>query len=128
MPLARIDLMKGKSVEYRQTIGDVVYTAMVEILKAPRGDRFQVITEHDDVDLVYDPYFLGINRSKDIIFIQLTLAEGRTVEQKRGFYKQVVDDLHKRLGVRREDVFFSLVGTGRDDWSFGNGEASLVSP
>ena len=126
MPLARIDLMKGKSVEYRQTIGDVVYTAMVEILKAPRGDRFQVITEHDDVDLVYDPYFLGINRSKDIIFIQLTLAEGRTVEQKRGFYKQVVDDLHKRLGVRREDVLFSLVGTGRDDWSFGNGEASLV--
>ena len=127
MPLARIDLMKGKSVEYRQTIGDVVYTAMVEILKAPRGDRFQVITEHDDVDLVYDPYFLGINRSKDIIFIQLTLAEGRTTEQKRGFYKQVVDDLHKRLGIRREDVFFSLVGTGRDDWSFGNGEASLVS-
>jgi hypothetical protein len=63
MPLARIDLIKGKSVEYRQTIGDVVYIAMVEILKAPKGDRFQVIAEHDDVDLVYDPYFLGINRS-----------------------------------------------------------------
>jgi 4-oxalocrotonate tautomerase len=128
MPLARIDLMKGKSVEYRQTIGDAVYRAMVEILKAPEDDRFQVITEHDEVDLVYDPHFLGVSRSKDIIFIQLTLAEGRTVEQKRGFYKQVVDDLHKRLGVRREDVLFSLVGTGRDDWSFGNGEASLVKP
>lgn len=128
MPLARIDLIKGKSVEYRQIIGDAVYTAMVEILKAPKDDRFQVITEHDEVDLVYDPHFLGINRSKDIIFIQLTLAEGRTVEQKRGFYKRVVDDLHERLGVRREDVLFTLVGTGRDDWSFGNGEASLVKP
>jgi 4-oxalocrotonate tautomerase len=41
MPLARIDLIKGKSVEYRQTIGEVVYTAMVEILKAPRDDRFR---------------------------------------------------------------------------------------
>jgi hypothetical protein len=50
----------------------------------------------------------------------LTLAEGRTLEQKRGFYKRVVDDLHDRLGVRREDVFVSLVGTGREDWSFGN--------
>jgi 4-oxalocrotonate tautomerase len=99
---------------------------MVEILKAPNDDRFQVITEHDEVNFVYDPQFFGVSRSKDLIFIQLTLAEGRTVEQKRGFYKAVVDDLHERLGVRREDIFFSLIGTGRDDWSFGNGEASLV--
>ena len=128
MPLARIDLIKGKSVEYRQTIGDVVYTAMVEILKAPKDDRFQVIAEHDEANFVYDPHFFGISRSMDLIFVQLTLAEGRTLEQKRGFYKQVIDDLHKRLGVRREDVFFTLVGTGQDDWSFGNGEASLVKP
>jgi hypothetical protein len=40
---------------------------------------------------------------------------------------RVVDDLHDRLGVRREDVFISLVGTGREDWSFGNGGASLSS-
>jgi 4-oxalocrotonate tautomerase len=126
MPFARIDLIKGKSVEYRQTIGDAVYRAMVEILKAPNDDRFQVITEHDEVNFVYDPQFFGVSRSKDLIFIRLTLAEGRTVEQKRGFYKAVVDDLHERLGVRREDIFFSLIGTGRDDWSFGNGEASLV--
>jgi 4-oxalocrotonate tautomerase len=58
--------------------------------------------------------------------VQVTLAEGRTLEQKRGFYKQVVDELNQRLKLRREDVFICLVGTGRDDWSFGNGEASLV--
>jgi len=120
MPRARIDLIKGKSTEYRQTVGDVVYTAMMEILKAPNDDRFQVIAEHDKSNFMYDPNFFGISRSKDVIFVQLTLAEGRTLEQKRGFYKRVVDDLHDRLGVRREDVFVSLVGTGREDWSFGN--------
>jgi 4-oxalocrotonate tautomerase len=87
---------------------------------------FQVIAEHDEANFIYDPNFFGISRSKDLIFVQLTLAEGRTLEQKRGFYKRVVDDLHERLGARREDVFFNLVGTGRDDWSFGNGEASLA--
>jgi phenylpyruvate tautomerase PptA (4-oxalocrotonate tautomerase family) len=107
MPLARIDLIEGKSAEYRQAVGDVVYTAMVEILKAPQDDRFQVIAEHDESNFIYDPSFFGINRSKDLIFVQLTLAEGRTLEQKRGFYKRVVDDLHDRLGVRREDVFIS---------------------
>jgi 4-oxalocrotonate tautomerase len=99
---------------------------MVEILKAPKDDRFQVIAEHDEANFIYDPHFFGISRSKDLIFVQLTLAEGRTLEQKCRFYKRVVDDLHERLGARREDVFFSLVGTGRDDWSFGNGEASLA--
>lgn len=99
---------------------------MVEILKAPQDDRFQVISERDESNFIYDPNFFGISRSKDLIFIQLTLAEGRTLEQKRGFYKRVADDLHEGLGVRQEDVFFSLVGTGRDDWSFGNGEASLA--
>lgn len=126
MPLARIDLIKGKPAEYRQTVGEVVYTAMVEVLKAPKDDRFQVIAEHDEANFIYDPNFFDIRRSKDLMFVQLTLAEGRTPEQKREFYERVVNDLHERLGVRREDVFFSLVGTGRDDWSFGNGEASLV--
>ena len=126
MPLARIDLMKGKPSSYRRTIGDVVYKAMVEILKAPENDRFQVIAEHDADDFIFDRSFFGIERSDDVVFVQLTLAEGRTLEQKRGFYKQVVDELNRRLNLRREDVFISLVGTGRDDWSFGNGEASLV--
>jgi 4-oxalocrotonate tautomerase len=111
MPLARIDLTKGKPPSYRRTIGDVVYKAMVEILKAPENDRFQVINEHDADNFVYDPTFFGIERSADVVFVQLTLAEGRTLEQKRGFYKQVVDELNQRLKLRRDDVFISLVGT-----------------
>lgn len=126
MPLARIDLIKGKPAAYRRTIGEVVYKAMVEILKAPEGDRFQVIAEHEPENFVYDPSFFGIDRTADVVFIQMTLVEGRTIDQKRGFYKQVTEDLKSRLHLRPEDVFVSLVGTGRDDWSFGRGEASLV--
>jgi 4-oxalocrotonate tautomerase len=126
MPLARIDLAQGKSAEYRKTIGDVVYNAMVDVLKAPKDDRFQVISEHAASDFIFDPTFFGIDRSPDCIFIQLTLASGRTLDQKRGFYKQVADELHAQLGIRREDVFINLVPVAREDWSFGNGEASLA--
>src|ERR1700739_5014223 len=127
MPLARIDLVKGKSPEYRKTIGDVVYNAMVDILKAPKDDRFQVISEHRASDFVFDPHFFGIERSPNCVFIQLTLASGKTLTQKRSFYKQVADELHAQLGVRREDVFINLVPVAApEDWSFGNGEASLM--
>ena len=81
MPLARIDLATGKSADYRKTIGEVVYQAMVETLKAPKDDRFQIITEHPGDDFVVDPNYLGIQRSKDCVIIQLTLNEGRTVDQ-----------------------------------------------
>src|SRR5262245_14656356 len=126
MPLARIDLAQGKSADYRKTIGEVVYDAIVQALNAPKNDRFQVITEHPAEDFIFDPNYFGIARSKDCIFVQLTLSEGRTVDQKRAFYKAVVDGLHQRLKLRREDVFINLAEVKKENWSFGNGEAQYV--
>lgn len=85
-----------------------------------------MIAEHDPEDFIYDPSFFEIECSSDLVFVQMTLVEGRTIDQKRDFYRQVTDDLKSRPGIRPEDVFISLVGTCRDDGSFGKGEASLV--
>jgi phenylpyruvate tautomerase PptA (4-oxalocrotonate tautomerase family) len=126
MPLARIDLVHGKSADYRRVVGEVVYDAMVAALNAPKDDRFQVITEHPADGLIADPNYLGIRRTKDCVFVQLTLNEGRTLEQKRAFYKRVADGLHQRLGLRREDAFINLVEVNKENWSFGNGEAQYA--
>jgi phenylpyruvate tautomerase PptA (4-oxalocrotonate tautomerase family) len=127
MPLARIDIVRGKSAEYRRTVGDIVYSAMVDILKAPVNDRFQVIAEHPPEGHIADPNYLGIERTQDCVFIQLTLNSGRTVEQKKGFYKAVADELHERLGIRREDVFINLLEVPKENWSFGNGVAQYAN-
>ena len=123
MPLARIDLIEGKPADYRRTVGEVIYQAMLDTLKVPKGDRFQVITEHAAENLVFDPNYLGVSRTADCIFIQVTLNAGRTMEVKRAFYKAVADGLHERLGLRREDVLINLVEVGKGDWTFGNGIA-----
>ena len=127
MPLARIDLIQGKSSDYKKAIGEVIYEAMLAILKVPTNDRFQVVTEHPAEGFLFDPTYLDIQRSSDCIFIQLTLNEGRTVEQKQRFYKAVADGLYQRLSLRREDVFISLVEVTKENWSFGNGEAQYVT-
>lgn len=127
MPFARIDLVQGKSADYRRTIGDVVYEAIVSTLGAPKDDRFQVISEHAPENFVIDPTYLGITRTADCVVIQLTLNSGRSVEQKRAFYKQIADGLHQRLGLRREDVFINLVEVVKENWSFGNGEAQYAT-
>lgn len=123
MPLARIDFTHAKSAGYGRAIGDIVYTAMVEVAKVPAEDRFQVITRHPREEIVYpENGYLGIRYSADIVLIQITWLQGRSVEVKKAFYQRVAGDLERLLGLRKEDVVISLVDAKREDWSFGNGE------
>ena len=126
MPLARIDLIQGKSADYRQTIGEIVYEAMRSELNVPQGDRFQVITEHPAENFVFDSGYLDIFRSDNVVFIQITLNAGRSVDMKRAFFMAVTTGLEKRLQIRRQDVFINLVETGKENWSFGNGIAQYA--
>ena len=126
MPLVRIDLARGKPSDYRRAVGEVLYDAMRTTLNVPEDDRFQIINEHLAENLIIDPGYLGIARTADCILIQITLNDGRTVEQKKAFYKAVADGLQQRVKLRREDVFISLVEVRKENWSFGNGEAQYA--
>jgi 4-oxalocrotonate tautomerase len=127
MPIVRIDLLEGKTPEYRKQLGEIVYRAMIEALGVPKNDRFEIIAEHSKDDLQFDRDYLGIHRSDDCIFLQITLSAGRTLETKQRFYKAVADGLHEGLKLRREDVFINLVEVQKENWSFGNGEAQYAS-
>lgn len=126
MPFVRIDLAKGKPAEHRKTIGEIIYKAMTEIINVPADDKFQIITEHAAEELNFPASYLGITYSKDIVFIQVTLNAGRSVDMKKAFYKRVADDLHTQLNIRREDVFINLVEVAKENWSFGNGIAQYA--
>jgi 4-oxalocrotonate tautomerase len=126
MPLVRISLRKGKSEQYRRAIADGVHQAMVESVDAPAQDRFQVITEYSPNDLIYDPSYLGIERSDDVVFVQITLSAGRKPPQKRKFYQRIAELLGKNPGVRAQDLVINLVEVAWENWSFGNGEAQYT--
>jgi phenylpyruvate tautomerase PptA (4-oxalocrotonate tautomerase family) len=128
MPLVRIDLLQGKTPDYLAQVGEIVYQAMLDILNVPKNDRFQIITEHPQAGLQFDRDYLGVHRTDDCIFLQITLNAGRSVEIKQRFYQAVADGLHETLELRREDVFINLVEVSKENWSFGNGEAQYVTP
>jgi len=127
MPLVRVALRKGKSPQYRRAVSDSIHRAMVETIKVPEPDKFQIITEHDDSGLIYDPSYLGISRSDDVLLIQITLNAGRTLEAKKAFYARLVQLLRESPGVRPEDVLVSLVEVAKENWSFGNGIAQYAT-
>ena len=126
MPLVRIDLRKGKDATYRRQVARVVYDAMHSV-GVPANDRFEVVNEHDADNFQYDGDYLGIHRTDDLVIIQITWNEGRTVEQKKQLYKAIAEGLAESPGIRKEDVFINLVEVKKENWSFGNGEAQYAS-
>jgi len=126
MPLVRIAFKQGKGNDFGGRVGGIVHQAMVDTMKVPGDDRFQVITQGDQTSVVYDPQYLGIARTDGVVFIHITLNEGRTLEVKKAFYQAVADRLHADLGIRKEDVLISLVEVKKENWSFGNGIAQYA--
>ncbi len=126
MPLVRIDLHKGTSAQFRQELGNTVYSALLSV-GVPENDRFQIINEHEAGNFLYDRTYLNIPRSDALVVIQITWNEGRSIEQKKALYKAIADGLAEKLDIRPEDVFISLVEVKRENWSFGNGIAQYAS-
>jgi 4-oxalocrotonate tautomerase len=127
MPLVRIDLLRGKSPQYRKAICDGVYQALRETFNVPDEDRFMAVTEHGSDDLSFSSSYMNIARSEDFVMIQLTVSNTRTVEQKKALYARIVELLSANPGIRPQDVFINLVQVTTEDWSFGNGIAQYVA-
>jgi phenylpyruvate tautomerase PptA (4-oxalocrotonate tautomerase family) len=100
---------------------------MVETIKIPEQDRFQIVTEHDAESLIYDPSYLGISRTDGVLLIQITLSAGRTIEVRKALFARIAGLLSESPGVRPEDVFVSLVEVAKENWSFGNGIAQYAT-
>jgi phenylpyruvate tautomerase PptA (4-oxalocrotonate tautomerase family) len=126
MPLTRISMKRGKPAAYRHAILNNLYQAMRETFTVPEGDRFMTISQHDDDDFVYGPDYLGIQRSDDLVMIQITVSNTRTVEQKQQLYRRIVERLTESPGLRAEDIFINLVEVLPENWSFGHGAAQYV--
>jgi 4-oxalocrotonate tautomerase len=121
MPLVRVALRQGKSAAYKQAIGDGIYQAMRETFAVPEEDRFIVVSEHSESEFQFSKSYLDIARSDDLVIIQITANNTRTVEQKKAFFARIAELLSQNPGLRKEDVFVNLVEVPKENWSFGNG-------
>lgn len=126
MPLVRISLRKGKTPEYRRAIAKHVYEALREAFKVPDEDRFVLVDEYEGTDFIYSPSYLGVVRDDDLVIIQITANNTRTVDQKKALYAAIAERLAKDPGVRPENVLISLVEVAKENWSFGNGLAQYA--
>ena len=125
MPLLQISLRAGKPEAYRQAIFNSLYRAMREALNVPEDDQFMTITEHDAANFRYGNAY-GVARSADVVYIQITVFNTRTVEQKKALFRRIAELLGENPGIRPEDVFVNIVDAAKENWSVGHGLAQFA--
>jgi 4-oxalocrotonate tautomerase len=126
MPLIHISLRAGKPEAYRQAIFDNLYRAMREALDVPEDDQFMTITEHDAANFRYGASCFGIARSDDVVFIQITVFNTRTPEQKKALFRRTAELLGESPGIRPENVFVNVLEAAKENWSVGHGLAQFA--
>lgn len=126
MPLTHISLRAGKPEAYRQAICDGFHRAMHETFNVPEENDFVIITEHDAANFRYNTSYLGVARSDDLVFIQITANNTRSVEQKKALFRRIAELLGESPGIRPEDAFVSLVEVAKENWSLGHGLAQYA--
>ena len=126
MPLTRISLRRGKRPAYKAALIDGIYAALREAFQVPEDDLFMTIDEHDADTFAYSPSYLGIERSDDLVMIQIACNDTRDAAQKQALYRAIADKLAADPGVRPQDVFINIIEVRKENWSFGNGLAQYA--
>jgi hypothetical protein len=126
MPLLRFDLIEGRSESEIRMILDATHEVLLEALKVPKRDRYQVIHEHKRSRIIVEDTGLGFVRSDNLLLLQVT-SRPRSREMKEKFYRLLVERLATRCGIAPGDVIVNFVTNADEDWSFGAGRAQFLT-
>ncbi|WP_136415003.1 tautomerase family protein [Herbaspirillum sp. ST 5-3] len=127
MPVVRVNLREGKNEDFRRRLSNAIHQAMVDTINVPPADKFQIITEHGPGNLAFPDSYLGIPHEDEVIFVQIFLNAGRTIELKQALYRALAAGV-EAIGFNPKDLIINLVEVRKEDWSFGNGVAQYVPP
>ena len=115
MPLVRIEILEGRSVDERRQLLQAVHDALVEAFEVPNDDRTQRIIEHDPVNFEIPP-----GKSERYTLIEITAFPGRSRAAKAALYKTLVGRLGG-LGIGPDDVTILIQEPSMENWGVRGG-------
>ena len=111
MPLVKINLIKGKTTDYKKTVFDCIHQGLIEALGISDWDRFQRIIEFDRSD-----FEAPAEKSDNFMIIELTIFPWRTKEQKKAAIEIITSKLVNELSIAPEDVFIIINEPPLENW------------
>jgi len=117
VPLVKINMLKGKSLEYKKLVLESVHNGLVSSLGIEDWDRFQRIIEYDKSDFESAP-----EKTDDFMIIELSLFPGRTKEQKKMAIEMITSNLVEALRIMPTDVFIVINEPPLENWGMGGNQ------
>lgn len=111
MPLVKVELLKGKSKEFKRAVLDGIHQALVDAFKIPEDDRLQRLYELDE-----DCFEIPPSKSKDFVLIELTVFKGRSKEAKKNLITKIYANLEKTLGIGKNDATIVINEQELENW------------
>ena len=122
MPLTRISAPRHLPHAQVKALADAAQEALVTTCNVPVKDLFQLLARFDAEEMILDPTFGGVSRTRDACIVEITFLQGRTDDQKRALYQRLMARAVE-AGFRPDDIMIALVENTRMDWSLGHGVA-----
>jgi phenylpyruvate tautomerase PptA (4-oxalocrotonate tautomerase family) len=126
MPLVKVHVLKGRSLEEIEELLDAIHDAVVDSFGVPLRDRYQIVQEHDASHFRALDTGLGIARTHKFLLLEIT-SRPRPREAKVAFYSNLTRTLQARCDIAASDVMVSLLTNSDEDWSFGLGKAQFLT-
>ncbi|MCL2320849.1 MAG: tautomerase family protein [Oscillospiraceae bacterium] len=119
MPFVKLEIIKGKSNEYKKELLQAVHEALMLALEIDDEDRFQRLYELDTAD-----FERRKTKTDKFTLIELDLYPGRSKEIKRKIIKEVTRLLGERLEINASDIFIIIHEPSLDNWGSNGEQAS----
>jgi hypothetical protein len=124
MPLAKIHVFEGQYDEARMNgVSAAIQEALINVLKVPPDDFFQIIHVLPRSRFRHTPSFLGLKYSDDLIVLELTFISGRPKDTRLALLKELNERIAARAGISPDDLMIQLYELPGENISFGQGLA-----
>jgi phenylpyruvate tautomerase PptA (4-oxalocrotonate tautomerase family) len=128
MPLAKIHVVEGRYDEARMgKVSNAVQAALMNTLRVPPEDFYQLIFELPKTRFLHTPSFVGIHYTDDLIILDVTFIQGRSKEMRLALLKDINTRIAAAAGVSPDDMLITLYEVPGENISFGRGEAQRAN-
>ena len=119
MPLAKLEILKGHSMEHKTALFDCVRDGLFVSLSVPKDNCTMRIYELDEWHFERTP-----GKTDNFTLIKLTLMPGRSAKLKRDAIVEITRLLGERLNIAPADVFIIINELPLENWGFRGLQAS----
>lgn len=126
MPFVHTHLPAATPLPQQAAIVQGIHQALVSAIGMPEDELFNRVHPYTPEQFHFSRSFNGMQRSSNVIAVEITMRRGRSDAMKRALYAHIAANLEKAAGVRPDDVLIFLHENDYSDWSVGQGRFAMA--